>query len=265
MSTRSDTRATSPRDSGSRSRSRWCWSRPRRWSCSTSPPAAWTTRPRPGWSRRCAGSPPPVTPWCWPRTTSSWSPRWPTVRSCWPTASVVADGPTADVVVGSPAFAPQVAKVLAPRTVAHGRRGRPGTASGRMSIATNRAGRVRAPVAVRIAGRPVPALLLVSLVGLVALRLAAAGAPGQRHRARRRRAVAVRGAAAAAHPRAARRDRRPAASTRRRSRCSACWPRVGDGAATVRRRRHRLPADVPRSSSSAAGCSGRGSGSCWAP
>jgi energy-coupling factor transport system ATP-binding protein len=27
---------------------------------------------------------------------------------------VVADGPTADVVMGSPAFAPQVAKVLAP-------------------------------------------------------------------------------------------------------------------------------------------------------
>ena len=37
---------------------------------------------------------------------------------------VVADGPTADVVVSSPAFAPQVAKMLAPQRVAHRRRGR---------------------------------------------------------------------------------------------------------------------------------------------
>ena len=35
-------------------------------------------------------------------------------RGAWPTGEVVADGPTAEVVVSSPAFAPQVAKVIAP-------------------------------------------------------------------------------------------------------------------------------------------------------
>ena len=45
---------------------------------------------------------------------------------------VVADGPTADVVVVSPAFAPQVAKVLAPQAVAHRRRGRGAALAGRV-------------------------------------------------------------------------------------------------------------------------------------
>ena len=52
-----------------------------------------------------------------PSRTGSWS--WPTARS-WPT------GPARDVLVASPAFAPQVARILAPRPVADGRRRRAG-------------------------------------------------------------------------------------------------------------------------------------------
>lgn len=53
-------------------------------------------------------------PSSWPRTTWSSPPSSPTAWSCWPHGEIVADGPTAEVVVSSPAFAPQVAKILAP-------------------------------------------------------------------------------------------------------------------------------------------------------
>ena len=56
--------------------------------------------------------------WCWPPTTSSSSAAAADRVVVLADGEVVADGPTADVVVASPAFAPQVAKVLAPRAVA---------------------------------------------------------------------------------------------------------------------------------------------------
>ena len=49
------------------------------------------------------------------RTTSSSPPRWPTRVVVLADGEVVADGPATDVVVGSPMFAPQVSKVLAPQ------------------------------------------------------------------------------------------------------------------------------------------------------
>ena len=93
-------------------------------------PAARRAHPRPrlpGQGRADAAS-------CEPRSTRACG-RWssthdvefvaesPTGWSCMAEGEVVADGPTADVVVSSPAFAPQVAKVLAPA------RGSPSTTS----------------------------------------------------------------------------------------------------------------------------------------
>ncbi len=72
---------------------------------------------------------------------------------------VIADGPAADVVVASPSFAPQVAKVLAPREVADGRTG-PGGA-GMTGPRRDRQAR-----AVRLGPRSVAALVLVSAVGV---------------------------------------------------------------------------------------------------
>ncbi len=80
--------------------------------CSTSPPAAWTTPPSGCWPACCAASPPRGAR-CWsPRTTSSSSPWPPTTWSCWPTARSCRRGPVRRVVAESPAFAPQVTKVL---------------------------------------------------------------------------------------------------------------------------------------------------------
>ena len=70
---------------------RWPWpscSPRRRRSCSsTSPPAASTTRPRPGSTPSCGAWPPTGTAWSSPPTTSSWWPRPPTGSSCSPTGS----------------------------------------------------------------------------------------------------------------------------------------------------------------------------------
>ena len=88
--------------------------RPPRACCSTSRPAASTTPPRPAWCGCCASSRPTGTPWCWPRTTSSSPPTVADRRSCSPTARSSPTARPRDVVVSSPAFAPQVAKVLAP-------------------------------------------------------------------------------------------------------------------------------------------------------
>ena len=86
--------------------------RGRRCCCSTSRPAASTTPPSACSPASCAGSPPTATP-CWspPTTWSSW-PRSPTTSSCSPTGEVVSSGPVRRVVAESPAFAPQVTKVL---------------------------------------------------------------------------------------------------------------------------------------------------------
>ena len=145
---------------------------------------------------------------------------------------VVADGPTADVVVSSPAFAPQVAKVLAPQRVAD-RRPRSRSRCASRPVAGERA--VHAPVA-----------------GPAALR----ARPGRCVRGRHRRVrLAV--------PRPARLGRTPRTPVTRRwcsccccrcslavvlaeldrrrhgreggRACSACWPRSA-GAAAARRR-----------------------------
>ena len=107
-----------PGDPARRGRARSC--------CSTSPPVAWTTRPRPG------------SPRCWPSCAAAGRAVVCSTHDVEFVATaasrvvvladgeVVADGPTADVVVSSPAFAPQVAKVLAPQawlTVAEVARG----------------------------------------------------------------------------------------------------------------------------------------------
>ena len=85
------------------------------WSCSTSRPAAWTTRPRRRFAAICAS---------WPTTATRVVVATHDVEFVAAAADrvvvlaegeVVADGPTAEVVAASPAFAPQVAKVLAPR------------------------------------------------------------------------------------------------------------------------------------------------------
>ena len=88
--------------------------RARRWSCSTSPPAASTTRARTGSWSPCAN---------WPPTGPRRRAGHPRRRAGRPggrpgrgagRGEVVADGPARDVVCHSPVFAPQVAKVLAP-------------------------------------------------------------------------------------------------------------------------------------------------------
>ena len=84
------------------------------WCCSTSRPAASTTRPRSGSPRCSASSPPRAGRWSSRPTTSSSSPATADRVVVLAEGEVVADGPTADVVVASPAFAPQVAKVLHP-------------------------------------------------------------------------------------------------------------------------------------------------------
>ncbi len=108
------TRATCPRASGSPSPWPSCSPAGRRWCCSTSRPAASTTPARRRWCGCCATSRPPGTPSCSPPTTSSWPPTVADRTVVLADGEVVSDGPSREVVVSSPAFAPQVAKVLAP-------------------------------------------------------------------------------------------------------------------------------------------------------
>ncbi len=111
------TRATSPRASGWP----WCWpsSWPpvRRWSCSTSPPGGSTTRPSARWSTildRLAGEGHAVVVATHDVEFVAAAADRVVVMA---DGEVVADGPAADVVTASPAFAPQVAKILAPARV----------------------------------------------------------------------------------------------------------------------------------------------------
>ena len=114
-STRRRTRATCPRASGSRSR--WPWSSPaaRRWCCSTSRPAASTTPPRRGWCAvlrgLAAAGHAVVLATHDVELAATLADRIVVLAE----GEVVADGPAREVVVASPAFAPQVAKVLAPQ------------------------------------------------------------------------------------------------------------------------------------------------------
>ena len=92
---------------------------------STSRPAGWTTPRRPRWPASSAASPPRAARCCCPPTTWSSSRRSPTAWSCWPGARSSRPGPTARVLAESPAFAPQVSKVLG-AGLAHRRPGRGG-------------------------------------------------------------------------------------------------------------------------------------------
>ena len=115
------TPATSPKGSG------WHWSS--RCSSPAAPERAAARRadPRPRPDRQGAvhrrsskTSPPPATPSSSRRTTSSSSPTCADRVVVLADGEVVADGPTADIVCSSPAFAPQVAKILQPSTMADG-------------------------------------------------------------------------------------------------------------------------------------------------
>ena len=138
---------------------------------------------------------------------------------------VVADGPTAEVVVSSPAFAPQVAKILRPEpwlTVDEVARG----AREHAASVTEAAAPSRATLGARSARAPAAVLALVSRRRAHGVLLAAAAS---RRRAGSRTArdapfVFVGAAARAARGRARRAHRR-AAWTPRPSRCSACSPR----------------------------------------
>ena len=119
------TRATCPRASGSRSCSPSSCAPPRPSCCSTSRPAASTTTAKRAAHRASS-------------TTSPAEGRAVVISThdvefvaraadrvvVMADGDIVADGPTADVVVASPAFAPQVAKILAPLDVPHRRPGR---------------------------------------------------------------------------------------------------------------------------------------------
>ena len=80
-STTPSTRATSPRDSGSRSRCPSSSPPGRRWCCSTNRPAASTTPARLSWRASSPTSPLTTTPSSWPPTTSSSPPTSPTTSS----------------------------------------------------------------------------------------------------------------------------------------------------------------------------------------
>ena len=110
-STATPTPATSPRASASRSRSPWCSPAPARAPARRADPGARLRRQagaRPS-SATCADD--GTRSWSRP-TTSSSSPRSPTTWSCSPRARSSPSGPVRRVVAESPAFAPQVTKVL---------------------------------------------------------------------------------------------------------------------------------------------------------
>ena len=220
-------------------------------------PRAGLRRARSAWWRCCASSPPTGTPSCWRPTTSSWSPsgrpgggagrrrgrrRRPDRRGRRRLA----------------AFAPQVAKILAPQpwlTVGRGR----GGAGGRDERLGGRRRAVRAVRAPAARGRP----LLVALTSSVGLARVSAGrcssTPGAAARARRDAPWLFVAAAAAAARRRARRDGRRRDGRQGASRCSACSPRSAPRCA-------RSAAASPASSRcsscscSAAGCFGPGFG-----
>ena len=216
-STRRPTRATCPRVSASRSRCRSSSPPTPRRCCSTSRPAASTTRPSGGSSRCSAAAPPPARP------------------SSLATHDVELVAEVAD-------------RRRGPRR-RRGRRRRPDRRRRRLLARVRPAGRqdpgAAAPGSRSPRSRPrcrrrddhrhrrAPSgsgpgprspLALVSHGRGRGVRLAAARRPGLRPRALRRRAAGLR----AAPPAAARRRSSPrsptAASTRRPSRCSACWP-----------------------------------------
>ena len=101
---------------GARRRRRRCCCSTSRPAASTTPPSAARRDPAPARRRR-------ATRCWWPPTTWSSPPRPPTRSSCSPRARSSPPGPYAAVVAESPAFAPQVTKVLGPPLAAR-RRGR---------------------------------------------------------------------------------------------------------------------------------------------
>ena len=114
-STTTTTPGTCPRASSWRSRWPSCWPRRLGWCCSTSRPAGWTTSPSGGWSqilRELAGSGHAVVLATHDvELVAEVATRVVVLAD----GEVVADGAAAEVVVSSPAFAPQVAKILAPQ------------------------------------------------------------------------------------------------------------------------------------------------------
>ena len=83
-------------------------------SSSTSRRAGSTTQPSAGSWTCCAACPPGATPWCWRPTTSSSPPRSPPGSWCWPRARSSPTGLPPRCCPASPAFAPQVSKILHP-------------------------------------------------------------------------------------------------------------------------------------------------------
>ena len=109
------TPATSPRASASPSP--WPSSSPAApgaASCSTSRPAGWTTPPSAGWSACCAAWPPAGTPWLLATHDVELAAEVADRVVVLADGEVVADGAARRVLAASPAFAPQVAKVLHP-------------------------------------------------------------------------------------------------------------------------------------------------------
>ena len=163
---------------------------------------------------------------------------------------IVADGPTADVVVASPAFAPQVAKILAPLpylTVDRGRRrARTEPPMTRGALTRRRVGRDRGSGPRSIARRRAGVVRSGSSRSLWPFVVA----PGAVRRHRTTPPLMFGVAAAAASWRSCSPRSPTAASTPRPSRCSACCPhRRGAAAARRRHRRHRdrvLPAGAGR-------------------
>ena len=217
---------------------------PRRGSCcSTSRPAASTTRP----STRCAASstssPPRGTPW----SSSTHDVEFVAAAAdrvvVLADGEIVADGPTADVIVASPAFAPQIAKILAPLpylTVAQ-------VACTRWSWRRDRTAVGRRTAAVRIPRRIALTLAMAAFVGARRVPLAVPRRARQVRRAATPPPLHLRRAAAARARGGVRRDRR-----RRHRRQGA-----RDARRAVRGQRRAAPARAPAPPAS------RRCSSCW--
>ena len=223
-STRHATRATCPRASGSRSRSPSCWPAGRRWCCSTSRPAASTTPARRRWCvvlrELAADGHAVVLATHDVELAATVADRTVVLAD----GEVVSDGPSREVVVSSPAFAPQVAKVLAPlpwltvaevAAVAAGRR---------MTDRLHRAERRSAAVAAAARGPRSPSPWSAP-VGLLAFCWPLFVQPGAALAGTVRRAVAVRRCCCRCCSRSCWPRSPTAAWTPSRSPCSACWPR----------------------------------------